>query len=155
MKKILLLTALVSFMSIGNISAQLAANPTKTDPTCSSSDGTAAVAPTGGSNYTYKWSTGAITSSISNLAAGTYTVTVYSSGGGGTAKSDTLYKETFDGAQTWTLNTSTGSNGADYNYWVISGAENGTAPGSCGTKNGSDKTMFVTSVAQFVGGGCL
>ncbi|MBK6889502.1 MAG: SprB repeat-containing protein [Sphingobacteriales bacterium] len=55
------------------------------DVTCSStdvttnggSDGTASVTASGGTPpYTYLWNTGATTSSISGLVAGTYSVTV-------------------------------------------------------------------------------
>lgn len=151
MKKLLLVVAFASFMFGGNVSAQLAANLSKTDPTCNASNGSATASPTGGSNYTYKWSTGAVTSTISNLAAGTYTVTVYSTASG-SGKSDTLYRETFDGAATWQLNIPTGTNGANNNYWAISGAENGTAPGSCGSKNGSDNTLYITSFFGFPAG---
>lgn len=50
----------------------------KTDVTCNAfSDGTASVSVSGGTApYTYLWSNGATTASISNLTAGTYSVTV-------------------------------------------------------------------------------
>ncbi|NJN77676.1 MAG: hypothetical protein HC803_04550, partial [Saprospiraceae bacterium] len=57
---------------------ELFANATSTGETANNADdGTATVAPTGGTSpYTYLWSTGATTQSVSNLAPGTYTVTV-------------------------------------------------------------------------------
>jgi hypothetical protein len=55
----------------------------KTDASCfGSSNGSATVTATGGTApYTYAWSSGATTASISNLAAGTYSVTVTTNGG--------------------------------------------------------------------------
>lgn len=62
---------------------------TKTDANCNTSDGSATVTPNGGAGpYTYLWSNSATTSSITNLAAGTYTVTV--SDGGGCSVTDNV-----------------------------------------------------------------
>lgn len=48
-----------------------------TDATCASTaDGSIAVTASGGTNYGYAWSTGATTATLSNIMAGTYTVTV-------------------------------------------------------------------------------
>lgn len=48
-----------------------------TNPTCGSNNGSLTASASGGSpQYSYKWSNGATTASISGLAAGTYTVTV-------------------------------------------------------------------------------
>lgn len=66
----------------GSSAITLSANAGNT--TCGNNNGTATVTPTGGNgNYTYLWSNNATTQSVSNLAAGTYTVTV--TGGGCTA----------------------------------------------------------------------
>ena len=55
----------------------LSATPTVTDAACASTNGSVAIAMTGGTApYQYLWNTGATTSSINNLAAGTFTVTV-------------------------------------------------------------------------------
>lgn len=57
--------------------AAITANATATPASCSGNDGTATVTATNGTTpYTYTWSTGATTQSISGLATGSYTVTV-------------------------------------------------------------------------------
>jgi gliding motility-associated-like protein len=62
-----------------------------TNPTCyNANNGTASVTISGNSSVTYLWSTGATTSSISNLSAGTYTVTITGSNGCTSTQSFTL-----------------------------------------------------------------
>ncbi|MFM2190939.1 MAG: hypothetical protein RL491_1325, partial [Bacteroidota bacterium] len=58
-------------------------NETVTGNVCDNVSGSISLAPTGGTgqNYTYLWSNGATTSSITGLAGGTYTVTVTDSNG--------------------------------------------------------------------------
>jgi hypothetical protein len=61
--------------------AQLLANAIGINPT-TGSNGTAQATPSGGSSpYFFNWSTGAMSQTISNLAAGTYTVTVTDANG--------------------------------------------------------------------------
>lgn len=94
MKKTLPVFLFLLFLLTGGIAnAQLAATTSSTNPTCASNSGTASVTPSGGTGYTYKWSTGATTQSITGLGAGTYTVTVYSAAA---TVWDTIYFETFD-----------------------------------------------------------
>lgn len=58
-------------------SGAIVINPTATDATCSNSNGAINLNITGGlGNYGVLWNTGNTTNTISNLAAGTYTVTV-------------------------------------------------------------------------------
>ena len=74
----------------------LALGETTKDATCSSSNGSLQVTPTGGvPTYTYTWSTGQTGTSgkLNNLAAGNYSVTV-SDANGCTITADTLINET-------------------------------------------------------------
>ena len=62
---------------------EITVTPSHTDAHCNGgNDGSASVTASGGTpSYSYLWNTGATTQSISNLAAGTYTVTVSDSHG--------------------------------------------------------------------------
>jgi hypothetical protein len=56
---------------------QIVVTTNKTDATCGQNNGSASVSASGGTgNLTYSWSNGQNTSSINNLAPGTYTVTI-------------------------------------------------------------------------------
>lgn len=54
----------------------LTATSSTTDATCTASDGSATVTPSGVAPYTILWDTGATTTTLSGVAAGTYTYTV-------------------------------------------------------------------------------
>ena len=111
-----------------------------------SSNGSASVSPTGGTgSFTYLWSNGANTSSVSNLTPGTYTVTV--SSGGCTATASVSITQTGSvSASTSTTNagcTTTGSatvnptgGTGNYVYLWSTGATSATASNlSGGTYN--------------------
>ncbi len=68
------------------------ANPTSTTSTCSTCpDGSASVSPTGGSApYSYLWSDGNTTNSITNALPGTYTITITDANGCETTESVTI-----------------------------------------------------------------
>lgn len=83
--------------------------------------------------------------------AGSYADT-FTIGGSGMNTVDTFYFETFDGAPSWTLNQSTGVNGADNNFWEIDANEGGVDPGGCGVANNGNSTLHITSVFLPTGG---
>jgi uncharacterized repeat protein (TIGR03803 family) len=61
---------------------QIIVTPNITQASCGNSDGGVVLNVTGGTSpYTYSWNTGATTSSINNLTAGTYSVTVIDNNG--------------------------------------------------------------------------
>jgi hypothetical protein len=71
--------------------ANFTLNATATNASCGGSNGGATVAVTGGTGpFTYRWSTGATTQSISNLIAGNYTVTVFDASGCSTSTTVTV-----------------------------------------------------------------
>lgn len=148
MNQVRLLFILLFILLSVPVWAQLNATISSGNPTCTTG-GSATVNPSGGSAYTYKWSNGATSATVSNLQAGTYTVTVYSSGG---TLWDTLYLETFEATHNWTLNTATGTNGVDNNFWQVNDDESGMPAGTCGSAGQNNKTLHVTSVAQFASG---
>ena len=73
-----------------NGSTGISATVSATHPTCGLNNGSATANSSGGSGYTYDWSNGGSTQTISNLAAGTYTVTVTASNGCTQTQSATL-----------------------------------------------------------------
>lgn len=68
----------------------LATTATSTNPTCNVGGTASVTASLGASPYIYKWSNGSISSTISGLAAGTYTVTVTDNAGCTSVKTRTL-----------------------------------------------------------------
>lgn len=80
---------------------------------CGTNNGTATANPSGGTTYTYTWSNGATSQTITGLQAGTYTVTVLSNGCSASASY-----------------TVTAPNG-------ITATANGTAATGCGTNDGA------------------
>ena len=146
MKKSLLFALVVSSLAFSRIDAQLSATVSAVNVSCgSSNNGSASVTATGGSDYSYKWSTGDTTSTASGLSAGTYTVTVYGTVGNSVAL-DTIYQEDFQGTNTWTLNVSAGYNESQHNYWVINDTCGGTAVGTCSQTHNGKKTLHITAV---------
>ncbi len=127
------------------------------DALCGNADGSATVEVSAGNwPYTFNWENVAnpgtsisTDSLVTGLPAGTYNVTVSSNFGGMLTP---VYSEDFDGANTWTLNTSTGANGADNNFWQVNDTEGGVTPGSCGVGGNGDNTLHVTSVFNPAGG---
>lgn len=67
--------------TVVNAAGNLTVNVTGTNAACGIANGTATATPTGTAPFTYKWNTGATTSSITLLGAGTYTVTVMDGSG--------------------------------------------------------------------------
>jgi len=70
-----------------------------------------------------------------------------------------IYTENWtSGGTGWTLNVSTGVEGADPNFWIVADNEGGGitpdlgAPGSCGVANNANNTLHVTSVFNPTGG---
>lgn len=61
-------------------SGALTVNAAETGTVCGGNSGSARVTPVGNGPFTYTWSNGATTDSITNVAAGTYTVTVLGTG---------------------------------------------------------------------------
>ncbi|MBL4655690.1 MAG: T9SS type A sorting domain-containing protein [Bacteroidia bacterium] len=87
------------------------------------SDGSVSVAVTGGvSPYTYLWSTGAITSSISGLSPGIYTVTVTEANGCDNTNSVTIFEPTAITASFTSIDPSCGNNDGSVTIWASGGA---------------------------------
>ena len=124
----------------------LGLNITKTDATCNGvANGSATVNVTGGSigDYTYRWSNGATTQTISNLAAATYTVTV--TDGGGCTSSQSVSIQSISNIIIQTAFTNSVCGGATGTASVTSVA-GGTAPYTYRWSNGAT-TPSVSNLA--------
>jgi gliding motility-associated-like protein len=72
----------VNNVVVRNSGSAISVNATRTDASCSGiTNGTATATATGTGPFTYNWSNGSTSSTISNLAAGTYKVTVTNAAG--------------------------------------------------------------------------
>jgi len=88
----------------------LSLNATSTSANCGQNNGTASVAVSGTGNFTYTWSNGGNAATISNLAGGTYTVTVNAGGNCSATASTTVSATTGLSITTNTNNATCGNN---------------------------------------------
>lgn len=100
------------------------------------------------------WSTGAMNvDSICGVPAGTYSLVVtdtFSATGGSTGGINMIYQEAFDGgANGWTLNVPTGTNGTDNNFWTVGNDEAGNPVGTCGSAGGTNQSLYIESAFAF------
>ena len=68
------------------------------------------------------------------------------------AQAGVAFSEDFSSGAGWTLNVSSGTNGADPNFWTISGNEGGVAPPGCAGVSNGNATLHVSSVFFPTGG---
>ncbi|MBK8848073.1 MAG: T9SS type A sorting domain-containing protein [Bacteroidetes bacterium] len=115
----------------------------KTDLSCYFTiNGTATVNPTGGSGYTYLWSNGKTTKTITGLDAGTFTVTVTSSQGCTTTCSTVIIKPNLVTCSTIRTNATCGQ---------CNGMATVTANGGTGTYTYSWNTVPVKTTSSVSG----
>jgi|GEM_PF-362376 len=151
-------TSVASASAIVTAAPAVPATPvigTITQTTCSTATGSVALSGLPAGSWTVTASPGGATLSgsgttgtFTGLAPGTYTFTVAASAG-----TTTLFSEDFEtGGPGWTLNVSTGPEGADANFFQIDDDEGGVAPTGCGVANNNDETLHITSVFNPAGG---
>jgi gliding motility-associated-like protein len=138
------------------ITSSFSVTTVDTPSSCGACNGSSTATVTGGTApYTYTWTntaTGAVvytgtSNTINTLCGGTYTVSV--SDASGTTSVATIFNETFDAANAWTLNVASGANATDSNIWEINDSEGGVAIGGCGVANNGDKTLHITCRGVF------
>lgn len=130
-------------VTIVNNGAAPQINVTPTAANCGSSNGSASVNVTSGSGtYTYSWSNGGTASSISNVAAGSYTVTVVD---GACSTSATVFVGNTGGPTASATSTSVSCNGGS-NGSASASATGGTPNYTYSWSNGGN-TATISNVA--------
>jgi gliding motility-associated-like protein len=138
------------------VSSSIVVTTVDTPSSCGLCNGSSTATVTGGTApYTYTWTntaTGTVvytgtSNTINTLCGGTYTVSV--SDASGTTSVATIFNETFDAANAWTLNVASGTNATNANKWEINDTEGGVAVGGCGVAGNGDKTLHVTCQGPF------
>lgn len=125
-------------IDVGNSSAP-SASATSNDTSCGEDNGTASASATSGVGpYTYMWSNGSTEQNISELSAGTYSVTVTDSEGCTSIASTTVEDSSSPNAST----TSTATSCGEDNGTATASATSGTAPYSYVWSNGSTSSML-------------
>lgn len=123
--------------------APIVITTSSTAASCTAATGTATANVTGGTSpYTYAWSSGGTTASVSGLVAGTYTVTVTDSKGctqtasvtvgtlaGGTATASTVSNVSCNGGSNGSATVTMAGGAAPFTYAWSSGATTATAAG--------------------------
>ena len=131
-------------VTINQPSNSVSATASSTNTNCGGNDGTASVSASGGTPpYTYDWSTGATTATITGLSAGTYTATVTDVNGCVAIASTTVGSSSNITATT--TGTDVSCNGDSDGTATATGA-NGTAPYSYNWSNGGT-TSTITGLA--------
>ena len=146
-----------------NVVVTIGAGPsiarTITNASCGSSTGSLDITPSGGTTYTYLWSTGATTQDISSLTSGNYTVTVTKDAGcstqatytvgntGGPTASVGQTNVTCNGGSNGTI-TLTPSGGAGSNTYAWSASNGGVVPG--GQTANQNLTALVAGIYDVV-----
>lgn len=111
-------------------------------------NGSATVSVIGGANnYAYTWTpTGGNSFTATGLTAGLYNCTVLNTTTTGGGTPTVVYSENFNGATaTWTINTPTGLNDLDANFWEITDDESGVLPPGCGAAGLGNPTLHVSN----------
>lgn len=120
-----------------------------TPETCSDATGTALATPSGGAGgYTYEWSTGAMTPSISGLSTGSYDVTIMDAAGCTVSKSISVSD---DGSSMFGSVNYDGCNGDGFEVTVNSNVYNEATPTGMetflgGASNGCDSIVTIALV---------
>ncbi len=124
--------------------ASIFASTTQVNASCGANNGSATAQGSGGSgSYSYSWSNGANTQTISNLAPGTYTVTV-TDNNSGCMGAKTIFITGTDDVDVFvsTMNALCSSNNGN----AMASPSNGTAPYTYAWSNGGN-TQVITGLA--------
>lgn len=136
-------------------SSGLSLSTSSTNASCGNNDGSATVNVTGGAVSSYSWSNGANTQTISNVAAGTYTVTVLGTGGCSNTTSVSVSATGGVTISAVAANTTCGNNNGSASVTVLSGTATAYAWNSGQTSSSISNLAAGTYTVTVSGsGGC-